>query len=259
MRRILCLLFSLIVWGGCTKTSQQENALKPVIITEPTEHDTDDPAIWLHPSDLSKSLIAGTDKEVGGGIYLYDLEGKIVNKVTGLQRPNNVDIAYGIEIGGRKTDIAVFTERKADKIRIFSLPDLKPVDNGGIEVFTGEEEKDPMGIALYTKGSEIYAIVGRKSGPSGSYLWQYKLSGNENGSITFRGSDRGRNYSLDYHLYTPRLSLLLLDLESLGSDGIYVEQTPDRVTVTYLGVTEADTANEITAQAELFFDGRVRL
>ena len=43
-----------------------ENAIKPSIITEPTPNDTDDPAIWIHPTDASKSLIVGTDKEVGG-------------------------------------------------------------------------------------------------------------------------------------------------------------------------------------------------
>ena len=34
-----------------------------------------------------------------------------------------------------------------------------------------------MGIALYTRPSdgEIFVIVGRKNGPSGSYLWQYQL------------------------------------------------------------------------------------
>ena len=66
------------------------------------------------------------------------------------------------------------------KIRIFSLPDLEPIDNGGIPVFEGEEQRDPMGLALYTRPSDqkIFAIVGRKSGPSGTYLWQYELSGN---------------------------------------------------------------------------------
>ncbi|MFD2598967.1 phytase [Sphingobacterium corticis] len=166
------------------------NAIKPTIVTEATQHDTDDPAFWIHPTDPSKSLIIGTDKEVDGGLYVYDLDGKIVNKFLNMQRPNNVDVAYSLEINGVKTDIAVTTERKANTIRIFSLPDLKPIDNGGIPIFegeTGEDERDGMGIALYTEKSDssatIYAIVGRKTGPSGSYLWQYKLSADENGNV----------------------------------------------------------------------------
>lgn len=192
------LFFPLIAIGfiftscGDKLTPVAENAIQPNVITEPTPNDTDDPAIWIHPTDASKSLIVGTDKEVGGGLYVYDLDGKIVNKFIDMKRPNNVDIAYGLDINGVKTDIAVTTERKANVIRIFSLPDLKPIDNGGIPIFEGEkgeDERDGMGIALYTKvidsiTTEIHAVVGRKTGPSGTYLWQYKLSGNPDGNVT---------------------------------------------------------------------------
>ncbi len=157
----------------------REDALKPVAVTQPTPHDTDDPAIWIHPTDSSKSLIIGTDKETGGGLYAYDLAGNIVDKVTELQRPNNVDVAYGLPFGDTLIDIAVATEREKNQIRVFSLPDLVAIDGGGIPVFDGEQDRDPMGIALYTRGADsaIFAIVGRKFGPSGSYLWQYRLDG----------------------------------------------------------------------------------
>ncbi|MDR6967716.1 3-phytase [Flavobacterium arsenatis] len=161
------------------------NALKPIAITEPAPHDTDDPAIWIHPTDASKSLIIGTDKDTEGGLYVYNLEGKIVNKVLGIKRPNNVDVAYGLILNGKKTDIAVTTEREMNRIRIFSLPDMKPIDNGGIPVFEGEVERDPMGVSLYTRPSDksIFAIVGRKSGPTDTYLWQYKLSDGGSGNV----------------------------------------------------------------------------
>lgn len=155
------------------------NAVKPTAVTEALPHDTDDPSIWIHPTDATKSIIIGTDKDTDGGLYAFDLNGKILKKSIPLKRPNNVDIAYGLLIDGKKIDVAVTTERESNKIRIFSLPDLNPIDNGGIAVFEGEELRDPMGIALYTRPSDkkIFAIVGRKSGPSGSYLWQYELSG----------------------------------------------------------------------------------
>ncbi|WP_163409054.1 phytase [Flavobacterium ajazii] len=155
------------------------NAVKPTAVTEALPHDTDDPSIWIHPTDATKSIIVGTDKDTDGGLYAFDLNGKILKKSIPLKRPNNVDIAYGLVIDGKKVDIAVTTERESNKIRIFSLPDLEPIDNGGISVFEGEELRDPMGVALYTRPTDgkIFAIVGRKSGPSGSYLWQYELSG----------------------------------------------------------------------------------
>jgi 3-phytase len=155
------------------------NAVKPTAVTEVLPHDTDDPSIWIHPTDASKSIIVGTDKDTDGGLYAFDLNGKILKKSIPLKRPNNVDIAYGLIIDGKKVDVAVTTEREENRIRIFSLPDLEPIDNGGISVFEGEELRDPMGVALYTRPSDqkIFAIVGRKTGPSGNYLWQYELSG----------------------------------------------------------------------------------
>jgi 3-phytase len=165
-------------------------ALIPTVITEKTEYDTDDPAIWIHPSDPSQSLIVGTDKNPeDGALYVFDLDGNILPEKTvrPLLRVNNVDIEYGLPLGGEMVDIAVTTERGANKIRVYSLPDMKEIDNGGIEVFTGEEGRRalPMGISLYKRQSDgtIYAIVGRKSGPAEGYLFQYKLEDDGHGNV----------------------------------------------------------------------------
>lgn len=175
MKKLLFFLASATVLTGCT-TQKLGKKLSPKVITEKVVFDTDDPAIWIHPEDAAKSLIIGTDKEVGGGIYVYNLSGEIVRKITGLQRPNNVDVAYGMSFQGQKVDIAVTTERKNNQLLIYKLPELTEI--GKIPVFDGETEKDPMGIAMYRnkENGKIYAIVGRKFGPSGSYLWQYELT-----------------------------------------------------------------------------------
>lgn len=179
-------IIAVSILSSCSLTrSIAPDAIRPTVTTQQVEFDTDDPAIWINPEDASQSLIVGTDKETNGGIYVFDLEGKIVNKVTGLQRPNNIDIAYRLMVAGKPTDVAVFTERETNKIRVFSMPDLKPLDNGGIDVFVGETQRDPMGIALYTRPGDnaIFAIVGRKTGPSGSYLWQYHLEDRGSGVV----------------------------------------------------------------------------
>jgi len=180
---IVAFLFSGILFTACKDDKLAPvaaNAVKPTAVTEALPHDTDDPSIWIHPTDASKSIIVGNDKDTDGGLYAFDLKGKILKKSIPLKRPNNVDIAYGLIIDGKKVDIAVTTERESNKIRIFSLPDLEPIDNGGILVFEGEEMRDPMGVSLYKrpKDGKIFAVVGRKSGPTGSYLWQYEIFGN---------------------------------------------------------------------------------
>jgi 3-phytase len=167
-----------------------ETIVKPVIITDSVRYDTDDPAVWINPQDPAQSLIIGTDKETDGALYVFDLNGKIQpgKVVRGLQRPNNVDVEYGLLLNGKSTDIAVVTERQTHQLRVFSLPDMKPVDGGSLEVFVGETGtgyRDLMGIALYrNRAGDIYAIVGRKSGPTdGTYLWQYRLSDDGTGLV----------------------------------------------------------------------------
>lgn len=168
-------------------TAVAVDAISPVLITEPTPVDSDDPAIWIDPDDPSKSLILGTDK--GGAVVVFDLDGVIIPEktVTGLQRMNNIDVEYGFPLGGEDIDIAVATERPASALRVFRLPEMTAIDNGGIAVFEGEvgDSALPMGIALYKRPSDnaIFAIVSRKTGPSGSYLWQYRLDDDGAGNV----------------------------------------------------------------------------
>lgn len=183
--------------NNSAEETSQNNAdtarVQPVIVTERVTNDSDDPAIWIHPDDPSKSLILGTDKgdDAGvGAIYVFDLQGNILPEKTiqNVQRPNNIDIEYGMVVAGDTFDIAVYTERYAEAIRVVRLPGMELIDNGGIKVFggeVGEEFTSPMGVSLYKKPGthQIFAIVGRKNGPAENYLWQYNLYG-ENGIVS---------------------------------------------------------------------------
>ncbi|TKB97680.1 phytase [Pedobacter cryophilus] len=190
--KYIFILFFYVFIVSCKglNSNSSVDAVKPLYVSDAVDFDTDDPAIWINPLDSSKSLVIGTDKDANGGLYVFDLKGKLIpdKTIKNLNRPDNVDIAYGIIINGSKVDIAVTTERFTHKLRIYELPSMKPLDNGGIRVFErekGTEFRDLMGIALYTDSvNNIYAIVGRKTGPTdGSYLWQYLLSDNGKGSV----------------------------------------------------------------------------
>jgi 3-phytase len=164
------------------------DTLQAAVVTEPVLGDSDDPAIWIDPTDPERSLILGSDKHnTDGGVYVFDLAGRIDRQrtVMGLQRVNNVDVEYGLQLGGRSVDIAAATERNRQALRIFSLPDMESIDNGGIEVFAGDRERAPMGIALYKRPRDgaIFAIVGGKDGPETGYLWQYRLEDDGNGRV----------------------------------------------------------------------------
>jgi len=184
MKINIFLPFGIIfLFNACRQQTAEEqttNPLKPDFVTDTTLVDTDDPAIWIDPDDVMQSLILGTDKgDANGGIYVFDLKGKLLKEksVLNMLRPNNIDVEYGFVLNGDTIDIAVFTQRNGDNIRILRLPNMKLIDNGGIPVFVGDTVQAPMGIGLYKKPAtgQIYAIVSRKNGADGSYLWQYLL------------------------------------------------------------------------------------
>lgn len=163
--------------------------LRPRVVTAPVRHDTDDPAIWINRADPTQSLIVGTDKNTDGALYVFGLDGKIHadKTVRGLLRPNNVDVAYNVAMGESKADIAVVSERYAQRLRIYRLPDMVAVDGGGIPVFEGERARACMGVALYTRPRDgaLFAIVSRSDldAPREGYLAQYRLAADEAGVL----------------------------------------------------------------------------
>ncbi|NTU96439.1 MAG: phytase [Chlorobiaceae bacterium] len=190
-------IFNSLVWAlllffvtACSLPGRRHvsGTIRPVVITEKVRYDSDDPAIWIDRAHPEKSLVLGTDKDVDGSLFVFDLNGRILPEKTvhGLRRPNNVDVEYGLVLNGKPVDIAVVTERLTGKLRIFSLPAMEALDGGGIPVFAGEADRSPMGIALYKRASDgsVYALVSRKHGPAdGTYLWQYRLEDDGNGRI----------------------------------------------------------------------------
>jgi 3-phytase len=154
-------------------------------------NDPDDPAIWVHPTDASRSLIIGTMKvpAPAGAIVVFQLDGQITQMISGIDRPNNVDVEYGFRVGGRSIDIAVATERLKRQLRLFRIDADRGqlVDLGGIPILENEqgEAGAPMGIGLYRRAKDdaVFAIVAPKTGPRGGYLWQYRLLDSGGGRI----------------------------------------------------------------------------
>lgn len=191
MKKLL-YLGCLLIMMSC---KEQLPEIKPTLITEKTPNDSDDPAIWVNPDNPEESIVFGTDKgeqdEPNSGVYAFDLDGKLIpeKSITGLIRPNNADVEYGFKLNDSvQTDILVFTERGRQQIRVFSVPDMEPLDNGGFKVFedaddSNPEFKQPMGVSVYKNPGtgSVSAIVGRKNGPAEGYLYQYELVSDSTG------------------------------------------------------------------------------
>lgn len=174
----------VILSAAMALAAQQPPVLAPLRSTEAVPNDADDPAIWVHPSDPARSLILGTDKLAErGGLYVFGLDGRRRQDIGPLDRPNNVDVEYGIATPRGPRDIAVVTERMQHRLRVFGIPadggalvDMAP---GGVPVLTGASgaAAEPMGIALYRRPRDgaVFAIVAPKAGSASEYLWQYRL------------------------------------------------------------------------------------
>lgn len=191
-------------WQGAEPTTPA--VWQPAVASQSVSDDPDDPAIWVHPNDPSHSLVVGTNKASApnGGLYVFDLRGRCVQKVLDVDRPNNVDVEYGFRIGGRRRDLVVATERKRHRLRVFAVEAqrhrLTDV-TGRTEVFVGEsgERREPMGIGLYRRARDgaVYAIVSRKSGPTDGYLAQYRLIARANGTVDAQEVRRFGKFSGD--------------------------------------------------------------
>ena len=194
MTRIQSLISNMLAFPILLLATGTLNAVVPLaprLVSEPVKHDTDDPAIWLNPQDPAASLVVGTDKDTDGALVVFGLDGKIRHdlSVRGLVRPNNVDVIQGVEWQGGEIDIAVVTERYANRLRVYRLPDMAPMDGGGIPVFVGERARDCMGIALWLRPTDgaLFAIVSRSDfgAPREGYLHQYRLV--DDGTGVMRG------------------------------------------------------------------------
>ncbi|TFY87659.1 3-phytase [Pseudomonas kairouanensis] len=128
----------------------------------------DDPAIWIHPEQPSKSRVLGTNKKQG--LLAYDLDGKLLQELA-VGRLNNVDVRPNFKFGAHTVDLAVASNRDHNSLSLFSI------DRKTGELREAGEVPTPLkaiyGICLFQPASgEIYAIANDKDG---TFL-QYRLS-----------------------------------------------------------------------------------
>src|SRR5262249_2251011 len=118
-------------------------AVAPLRSTVAVPNDPDDPAIWINRRDPAKSLIVGTVKVAApdGALAVFGLDGRLRQFLKGPDRPNNVDVEYGLDLGGTPTDIAVLTERQGKRLRAYAIaPDgsgLRDASSGAMPILEG--------------------------------------------------------------------------------------------------------------------------
>lgn len=122
----------------------------------------DDVAIWIDPTDRERSLIFGTDKK--GGLGVYDLSGRLLQFLpTGLL--NNVDLRCGFPFQDGPAPIIAASEKAKDAIAIFRL-DSSTRALTQLALLPAEDQFDVGGLCLYQSAQSraLYAFVASKDG-----------------------------------------------------------------------------------------------
>jgi len=130
--------------------------------------DSDDPAIWVHPTDPALSLVIATKKD--GGLVTFDLSAQVVQTIVpdtfGSVRYNNVDLVYGLLLGDQPTDLAVVSDMLNDVIVIYQidpetrrLTDVTGPDAGKPVFAVGDGRHNTYGLATYTSPTTGKAYV----------------------------------------------------------------------------------------------------
>lgn len=191
MQRLALLILSPVFLAACNMTRQDALAAsgaKPVFASVETEPVTntgdaaDDPAIWIHPSDPSRSLVIGTDKKQG--LDVYDLNGKRVQSLPD-GRMNNVDLRYGFQLDGARVAIVAATNRTDKSIALYAVDAngrLRDVADGKIP--TGMD--DPYGLCMYRNSAGEYFVFANDA-DSGNYKqWKLQARGDKVGAMVVR-------------------------------------------------------------------------
>ncbi len=144
---------------------------QPIISPQPDV--ADDPAIWIHPEDRSKSTIIGTNKE--NGLHVYNLQGSELYHYP-IGATNNVDVRYGFPLNGSQIDLAGCTNTSINGL---SLMKINPENGALTPVLAREMHIDTAimdqvyGFCLYKspKTGKYFAFMNAKNGK----IRQYEL------------------------------------------------------------------------------------
>lgn len=163
------LLYTLL--QSCTPNSRnQENFPIVYAFVETEEADAatledaaDDPAIFVHPTDRSKSLVLGTNKK--GGLSVYNLSGKELF-FTDSGNPNNVDLRQGFPYQDTTITLVGCSERLNNEIWMY---ELNP-ETGALTLLPGGKVKTELteiyGFCMYHDPilNQFYAFANDKDG-----------------------------------------------------------------------------------------------
>ena len=191
------LLMTVVAFSVWAEDLSQYAHVKPVITTGRTGvkalvGSADDPAIWIHPTDPSRSLIFGVDKSEG--TWVWTIDGRELTHLDNWGKPGNIDVRYGFDLAGKKVDIVALNLRKVkykggSKLACYAI---NPDYTSGNDVLTtlcdgrsegNDFQKNAYGFTLYKdkKTGEMYCFEAPSDEPP-EIIRQYLIESNSAGT-----------------------------------------------------------------------------
>jgi 3-phytase len=146
-------------------TAAALEAVTATVETDPVPNGgdaADDPAIWVNPNDPAQSVIIGTDKR--GGLGVYDLSGKQIQYLSDGEM-DNVDLRDGFKLGGQTVAIVTASNRKDNTIAVYKInPQTRTLENVAARKI--KHGLTVYGMCMYrsAKTGKIYYFGTSKSG-----------------------------------------------------------------------------------------------
>jgi 3-phytase len=156
-------------------SSAQNEPLKPAVVTMEGRN-VDSMAFWIAPR-TSESLVLVTEK-AGNEVMVFRANGKaeFVRRFGQFQRPNAIVVVQNVKLGKNKMDLAFITERDANKVSVYSIPQFEKVGEFAQEV------PQPMGISIYRNKNELRAFVVAKRAEGNEKVIRFRIT-HENGKV----------------------------------------------------------------------------
>ena len=156
-------------------------SVKATVETVPVIHSgdiADDIAVWVHPTNPGSSVIIGTDKQ--GGLNVYELDGSL-RQYLPIGAMNNVDIRYGMMVGGVPTDIVTASNRTYNTIDIYRVNhSTRTLENiAGDPIAVTMQKIYGFGMYKSPVTKKYYAIASSKIGE----VEQWELVDNGSGEV----------------------------------------------------------------------------
>lgn len=175
-RFIVILAVTGLIFNACNRPSEGskkagehiQNTVVAIAETEPTpqhknDDSADDPAIWIHPADPSKSVIIGTDKK--GGLGTYNLSGELLNYYPH-GAMNNCDLRCGFILNSEPTGILAASNRSKHSIALYKISEGGVLDSIHSRTIVSEVVDDVYGLCMYKSpvSGKFFVFLNSKAG-----------------------------------------------------------------------------------------------